>query len=59
MTKFFAFTLSLIFFVSINVFRVDGIYFHIRETESKCFIEEVPEDTMIVGQLNVFLGTLY
>ena len=26
-----------------------GLYFHISETETKCFIEEVPAETMIVG----------
>ena len=26
-----------------------GLYFHISETEQKCFIEEVPAETMIVG----------
>ena len=29
--------------------RGDALYFHIGETESKCFIEEVPGETMIVG----------
>lgn len=27
-----------------------GLYFHIGETEQKCFIEEVPAETMIVGK---------
>jgi hypothetical protein len=26
-----------------------GLYFHIAETERKCFIEEVPDDTLVVG----------
>lgn len=26
-----------------------ALYFHIAETEQKCFIEEVPAETMIVG----------
>lgn len=29
----------------------NGLYFHIGETEQKCFIEEVPSETMIVGEL--------
>ena len=29
----------------------NGLYFHISETEQKCFIEEVPAETMIVGKL--------
>ncbi len=28
---------------------VRGLYFHISETEQRCFIEEVPAETMIVG----------
>ena len=27
-----------------------GLYFHIAETERKCFIEEIPEETMVVGK---------
>ena len=30
--------------------RASGLYFHIQESETKCFIEEVPDETMIVGQ---------
>lgn len=26
-----------------------GLYFHIGETERKCFIEEVPDDTTVIG----------
>ena len=28
-----------------------ALYFHIRETERKCFIEEVPDETLVVGML--------
>ena len=27
-----------------------GLYFHIGETEKKCFIEDIPDDTMVVGK---------
>ena len=27
-----------------------GLYFHIGETEKKCFIEEIPDETMVVGE---------
>jgi len=36
-------------------FGVDGLYFHIRETEKKCFIEEVPDETLVVGKYKVEL----
>ncbi|XP_043231643.1 transmembrane emp24 domain-containing protein eca-like isoform X1 [Amphibalanus amphitrite] len=29
---------------------VNGLYFHIAETERKCFIEEIPDETMITGK---------
>lgn len=33
-----------------------AIYFHIKEGTSKCFIEEVPEDTPIAGN---WIGFIY
>lgn len=33
----------------------DGLYFHLGEKEKKCFIEDVPDDTMIVGNYKVEL----
>jgi len=27
-----------------------GLYFHISETERKCFIEEVPDETTVIGE---------
>lgn len=29
---------------------VFGLYFHIAETERKCFIEEVPDETTVIGK---------
>lgn len=33
-----------------------GLYFHIAETERKCFIEEVPDETTVIGMVynNIF-----
>lgn len=31
----------------------EGLYFHIRETERKCFIEEVPDETLVIGKYKV------
>jgi p24 family protein alpha len=33
----------------------EALYFHIRETERKCFIEEVPDETLVVGKYKVQL----
>lgn len=30
-----------------------ALYFHIGETERKCFIEEIPDETMVVGRYRV------
>ncbi|RUS72136.1 hypothetical protein EGW08_020109 [Elysia chlorotica] len=30
-----------------------ALYFHIGETEKKCFIEEIPDETMVVGKYKV------
>lgn len=38
------------------IINVESLYFHIRETERKCFIEEVPDDTLVVGEF--WIGTL-
>ena len=27
-----------------------GLYFHIGETERKCFIEELPDETTVLGK---------
>ena len=35
-------------FTSLLAFA-SGLFFHINEGEQKCFLEEVPDDTMIVG----------
>ncbi|XP_074642367.1 transmembrane emp24 domain-containing protein 4-like isoform X2 [Tubulanus polymorphus] len=46
----FSIVLSLIL-----VSSVSGLYFHIGETEKKCFIEEIPEETMVVGNYKLEL----
>lgn len=30
-----------------------ALYFHLGETEKKCFMEEIPDETMVVGKSNV------
>ena len=35
--------------------RLDGLYFHIAETERKCFIEEIPDETLVIGKYKVEL----
>ena len=32
----------------------NGLYFHIAETERKCFIEEIPDETMVTGTKNSY-----
>ena len=35
-----------------------GLYFHMGETEKKCFIEEIPDETMVTGEVFTMLLTL-
>ncbi|XP_043560062.1 transmembrane emp24 domain-containing protein 9-like [Chiloscyllium plagiosum] len=32
-----------------------GLYFHIGETEKKCFIEEIPDETMVIGNYKTLM----
>jgi len=40
-------------FVALPV--AQGLYFHIAETERKCFIEEIPDETMVIGNYKLQL----
>nr|KAF6320228.1 transmembrane p24 trafficking protein 4 [Myotis myotis] len=35
--------------LSLCAVGVRGLYFHIGETEKRCFIEEIPDETMVIG----------
>lgn len=41
----------LLAILSITLHCVTGLYFHLAEGERKCFIEEVPSDTMVTSEL--------
>jgi hypothetical protein len=44
----------LISFLLLSIISLtSGLYFHIGETEKKCFIEEIPDETMVVGNYKV------
>lgn len=42
--------LGTLLFFNVCCSLVSALYFHIGETEKKCFIEEIPDETMIIGQ---------
>lgn len=42
--------MSLLLFFQVLLGLSSGLYFHIGETEKKCFIEEIPDETMIIGK---------
>ena len=48
----------LLFFVFVALPVAQGLYFHIAETERKCFIEEIPDETMVIGKYfrKLFVG---
>ncbi|XP_043938168.1 transmembrane emp24 domain-containing protein 4 [Protopterus annectens] len=46
MVQLFCFLLGLL---AVCTHVCQGLYFHIGETEKKCFIEEIPDETMVIG----------
>jgi len=36
-------------FLILYLSTASALYFHIAETERKCFIEEIPDETMVIG----------
>lgn len=44
-------TSAVLLFISL-VSVAQGLYFHIAETERKCFIEEIPDETTVIGKLS-------
>lgn len=49
MIKSTSFVLLLISLISV----CQGLYFHIAETERKCFIEEIPDETTVIGNISI------
>lgn len=52
------FSISYISYLFYSLFIVNvanGLYFHIGETERKCFIEEIPDETNVIGKITFFL----
>jgi len=45
----------LLSLLAVLPFFTSGLYFHIGETERKCFIEEIPDETMVTGNYKVQL----
>lgn len=41
--------LKSLILVTLLVNFCSGLYFHIGETERKCFIEEIPDETTVLG----------
>jgi len=45
----------LSFLAILAISSVQSLYFHIAETERKCFMEEIPDDTTVIGTYKVEL----
>lgn len=43
------FALVVLTAVLLHLHLTQALYFHIAETERKCFIEEVPDETTVIG----------
>lgn len=53
MRRFDSWSLALATLFLVNLCSINALYFHIKETERKCFIEEVPDETLVVGKYKV------
>jgi len=51
--QFLITTFFILFLQIINLSNC--LYFHIRETDRKCFIEEIPDETLVIGKYKVEL----
>ncbi len=49
--SYLIFILSLVHLITIS----SALFFHIDETEKKCFIEEIPDETLVIGKYKVEL----
>uniref|UniRef100_A0A0R3RSB1 GOLD domain-containing protein n=1 Tax=Elaeophora elaphi TaxID=1147741 RepID=A0A0R3RSB1_9BILA len=47
--------LIVVLFLTLLCSSVRALYFHIAETERKCFIEEIPDETTVIGNYKVML----
>lgn len=52
MDKMFLNPFYLLVVFSLMLNYATGLYFHLAEGERKCFIEEVPSDTMVTSELS-------
>lgn len=43
--------LVILAFIGYLFSSTNGLYFHMGETEKKCFIEEIPDETMVIGKV--------
>lgn len=50
--ELFKFSSVISLFIILDV--ASALYFHIAEGERKCFIEEIPDDTTVIGN-KIFL----
>jgi len=41
---------AMLYLAFLLISSSNGLYFHMGETEKKCFIEEIPDETMITGK---------
>ena len=52
----------MLFHILFLLFCISGgscLYFHLGETERKCFIEEIPDETMVVGECDSLCRVTY
>ena len=49
---------SKLLLVLLSISYSYGLYFHMGETEKKCFIEEIPDETMVTGMNLLYIFSI-
>lgn len=49
---------TLALFALAFIVQCNALYFHIGETERKCFIEEIPDETTVLGECRLLSSTV-
>ncbi|KAG1445209.1 hypothetical protein G6F56_009993 [Rhizopus delemar] len=50
------FRLSTLFLLVICIAGTQALYFYLEGSEKKCFIEDLPKETMVIANLHFLLG---
>jgi hypothetical protein len=54
-----SFRFSALLLLAVCIVGSQALYFYLEGSEKKCFIEDLPKETMVIGNLKRFKVSLY